>query len=131
MQKKIDCRYFLDNQSLCFLEIATPLHSIDDKQKNYEWLLFNKIDQSIKMLSLKSRDESTEVQERYFNLGFLKFSLREGVFIETGNKGQYRLENKACEGIPEEYMQTIENFLNAPTPAPLFQSSTDQLPRYP
>lgn len=85
MQKNFDCRYFLDNHNLCFLEVATPVFGSEVHLKSYEWLLIYKADQSIKMLSLKFRDESTEVQERYFNLGFLKFSPREGVFIETGN----------------------------------------------
>lgn len=112
MQKNFDCRYFLDNHDLCILEITTPHTPSISNQNSYEWLLLHKADRSIEVLSLKSRDESTEVQERYFNLGYLKFNPKEGIFIETGNKGQHPLETGNFKGMPVEYQLAVEDFLS-------------------
>lgn len=113
MQNNFDCRYLLDNHNICILEVALPVFNQVSLQKNYRWLLLNKADQSVKLLSLQSRDDSNEIQERYFNLGYLKFNPKEGIFIETGNKGQHPLKNKDYESIPLEYLKTVENFLSA------------------
>lgn len=112
MQKSFNCLCFLDNYNICIMEISRPVKTVTGYEKNHEWLLLRKDDMSIKALSLKSRDDSYEVEERYFNLGYLKYNPKQGVFIETANMGQHPLQNSDCNGIPETYLQSIENYID-------------------
>ncbi len=121
MQKSFDCLCFLDNNNLCIFEIARPVQSAPAYGKSYEWLLLQKSDMSISSLSLKSRDDSFYVQERYFNLGYLKYNQHDGIFIERSNTGQHPLENRECTGIPENYLQVVEDYLKKMVNMPSLQ----------
>ena len=111
MQKSFDCLCFLDNQNICIMQISRPVKTAVGYQKNDEWLLLQKTDMSIKSMSLKSRDDSYEVQERYFNLGYLKYNPKEGIFIEMANTGQHPLQTRDCEIIPAPYLNAVKNYM--------------------
>lgn len=66
---------------------------------------------SIKSMSLKSRDDSYEVQERYFNLGYLKYNPKEGIFIEVANTGQHPLQTKSAEVVPMPYLHAVQTYM--------------------
>lgn len=111
MQKNFDCLCFLDNQNICILQISRPLNTITGYEKNDEWLLLQKNDMSVISMSLKSRDESYEVQERYFNLGYLKYNPKEGIFIEMANTGQHSLQTRDCSIVPSSYLFAVQNYM--------------------
>ncbi|TCC96526.1 hypothetical protein FBD94_21280 [Pedobacter hiemivivus] len=104
-----DCHEFLDNTNLAILEISLP--EDDGNERRYEWLLINKQNLCIKRMLLKTRDSSSSVQERFFDLGFLKYASSSGVFIEAAAKDLHHLEHKGCEDIPEEYLSAVTGYL--------------------
>jgi len=110
-QNSFDCLCFLDNQNICILQISRPQDSGSGYLKHDEWLLLQKTDMSIKSMSLRSRDDSYEVQERYFNLGYLKYTPKEGIFIELANTGQHPLQTRNCEVIPAPYLSAVKNYM--------------------
>lgn len=110
-QTGFDCHDFFDNSTLCILEIST----IDSttKQKCFEWLLIKKANLSVKKMELKTRDSSSDVQERYFDLGFLKYDGPNGIFIEAAAEDLHPLEHKGCKDIPQAYLLAISSYLAA------------------
>lgn len=109
-QIDFDCHDFFDNDTLCILEIS--LANRDAGNRNYKWLLINKLNLSVKPMSLKNRDGSSSVQERFFDLGFLKYDAASGVFIEAVAQDVHRLEHKGCEEIPADYISAIKKYLH-------------------
>ncbi|SMC57567.1 hypothetical protein [Pedobacter nyackensis] len=110
-QTNFDCHDFFDNTNLCILEIS--LSDENDEQTHYEWLLINKGNLSIKKMLLKTQDSSSSIQERFFDLGFLKYEVASGVFIEAAAKDLHHLEHKNCEDIPQYYLTAVNNYLSA------------------
>jgi hypothetical protein len=112
MPADFDCLYFLDNSTLCILEIKRiDVADHAPAEEKYQWLLLYKEHLDIKPLLFKSQDNSGEVEERFFDLGYLKFDLHEGVFIEKFNSAQHRLQNKDCKQFPEKYQNAVTRFL--------------------
>jgi hypothetical protein len=56
-------------------------------------------------------DSSLEVEERYFEEGFLKFNRDNGTFIEKYNSAQHNLEAKNNLEIPPDLTEAINNYL--------------------
>lgn len=110
-QIDFDCHDFFDNMSLCILEIS--LLTGDSEKRLYKWLIINKSNLSIKPMLLKTRDGSAAVQERFFDMGFLKYDAVSGVFIEAAAKDVHHLEHKGCEEIPSDYLSAIKAYLHA------------------
>lgn len=108
-QNDFDCHEFLDNTNLAILEIS--LQEDDGNERRYEWLLINKESLHIKRMLLKTRDSSSSVQERFFDLGFLKYDSQSGVFIEAAAKDLHHLEHKDCEDIPKECLSAVNAYL--------------------
>ncbi|MES2455390.1 MAG: hypothetical protein V4594_07615 [Bacteroidota bacterium] len=102
MLTDFECRYFLDNTALCVIEIKNKQIS--------QWLLINKTTLNIKPLVFNSMDTSGEMEEMFFDLGYLKFDPVKGIFIEKFNSGQHPLENRNCKDIPKEYVDAISQF---------------------
>lgn len=109
-QIDFDCHDFFDNTNLCIMEISVT--DVDAHKRRYEWLLIDKSNLSIKPMSLKTRDGSASVQERFFDLGFLKYDATSGVFIETVDKDVHPLEHKGCEEIPSDYISAVTKYLH-------------------
>jgi hypothetical protein len=108
-QIDFDCHDFFDNTNLCILEISLPEDGSNGRR--YEWLLISKENLSIKRMLLRNRDSSSSVQERFFDLGFLKFDTQSGVFIEAAAKDLHHLEHKGCEDIPKDYLYAVNAYL--------------------
>lgn len=108
-QVDFDCHDFFDNPKRAILEISLP--EDDGSKRRYEWLLINKESLCIKRMLLKTRDSSSSVQERFFDLGFFKYDSQSGVFIETAAKDLHHLEHKVGEDIPEEYLSAVTSYL--------------------
>ncbi|TCC99916.1 hypothetical protein [Pedobacter psychroterrae] len=111
MNGQIDfhCHEFLDNTNLAILEIS--LQENDGNERRYEWLLIGKENLCIERMLLKTRDSSSSVQERFFDLGFLKYDSQSGVFIEAAAKDLHHLEHKGCDDIPQEYLSAVTGYL--------------------
>ena len=108
-QIDFDCHEFFDNTNLAILEIS--LQEDEDNKRRYEWLLISKETLWVKKLQLKTRDGSSWVQERFFDLGFLKYDSKSGVFIEAAAKDLHHLEHKGCEDIPKAYLSAVNSYL--------------------
>jgi hypothetical protein len=108
-QIDFDCHDFFDNTNLAILEISVP--GIPGDKRRYQWLLIDKENLFIKRMLLKTTDSSSTVQERFFDLGFLKYSSGSGVFIQAAAKDLHHLEHKGCDTIPEEYLSAVRAYL--------------------
>lgn len=113
MTINFDCLYFLDNDQLCIVEIklANPPPEASKKDK-FKWLLINKETLNIKTLQFQSMDSSHEIEERFFDLGYLKFDAQKGVYISKDPSTQYQLENADCQPLPAKIMEALLNYLN-------------------
>ena len=108
-QITFDCHDFFDNTNLAILEIS--LSENEDNKRRYEWLLISKENLSVKRMELKTRDGSSWVQERFFDLGFLKYDCKSGIFIEAAAKDLHHLIHLGCEDIPKEYLSAVSDYL--------------------
>ena len=107
-----DCLYLLENQQLYILEVkrnGLPLDTpLSDRSK---WLRIAKHSLEITDLNVRSVDRSTEIEERYFDEGFLKFNNSIGTYIEKYNSAQHPLEKKTTPDLPAALAQSINNYL--------------------
>jgi hypothetical protein len=108
---RFDCHSYLDNTTLAILEISTKVNFSDPTSKSYHWLLINKSTLQVKVLQLHSRDDSTYVQERFFDIGYLKYDANTGVFIPQNSQELHPLENLTCNDIPKILLKAVENYL--------------------
>lgn len=113
MTTNFKCLYFLDTDQLCIVEIKLPDMPVDaEKKDRYKWLLINKENLTIKEMEFKSMDSAYEIEERFFDLGYLKFDYHKGVYISKEPPLQYPLENTNCETIPDTIIGAITSYLN-------------------
>lgn len=113
MPTKFKCLSFLDTDQLCIVEIKLPdIHFEFGQKERYKWLLINKENLTIKEMEFKSMDSAHEIEERFFDLGYLKFDYQKGVYISKEPALQYPLENTSCETVPDTIIGAITNFLN-------------------
>ncbi len=74
MTANFQCLYFLDSDMFCIVEIKRTELSIDALKKDrFKWLMINKKTAVIKELRFQSMDSSHAIEERFFDLGYLKF----------------------------------------------------------
>ncbi|MDR6786535.1 hypothetical protein ABIE26_005279 [Pedobacter africanus] len=106
-----ECLYFLDSPQLCIIEISTT-DLLAEVQDHYQWLLINKMTLDVKELQFKAMDASHEIEERFFDLGYLKFDTEKGVYISKEPAAQYPLQNTSCDAIPGDIMEAIARHLN-------------------
>jgi hypothetical protein len=97
----------MDNTSLCILEISLNLAASSSLNRSFHWLLINKQELSVRELRLKSRDDSSWVQERFFDIGYLKYNSSEGIFIPAGNHEMHPLSLQDCSQVPEKYVNAV------------------------
>jgi len=106
------CIYFLENTNTYILEIKrNDLPQDEDISKIYQWMRVSKDFLQASPLTFRSMDSSLEVEERYFEEGFLKFNNNSGTFIEKYNSAQHKLEAKSSSEIPKALTEAINNFL--------------------
>lgn len=112
MSPAFTCIYFLENTDTYILEIKrNDLPQDEDISKIYQWMRVSKDFQQASPLTFRSMDSSLEVEERYFEEGFLKFNRNDGTFIEKYNSAQHKLEAKSSHEIPNELTEVINNYL--------------------
>jgi hypothetical protein len=113
MKPTFICLYYLENTEQCILEIKrTDLPENADISEVFKWLVLTKKNQQIQPLIFRSMDSSGEVQERFFEQGYLKFSSQNGTYIEKFNSAQHQLDNKTGQSLPAEINDMLINFLS-------------------
>ncbi|MEQ7802020.1 hypothetical protein ABDJ41_19650 [Pedobacter sp. ASV1-7] len=114
MKPAFICLYYLENTEQCILEIKrTDLPENADISEVFQWLILTKQSQQIQPLIFGSMDSSGEVQERFFEQGYLKFSNQSGTYIEKFNSAQHQLDNKTGQSLPIEINDILINYLDA------------------
>ena len=112
MTANFECLYFLDNDLFCIVEIKLTDLPIDAPRKDrFKWLMINKKTAIIKELHFQSMDSSHAIEERFFDLGYLKFDSEKGVFISKEPQAQHPLENAANNEIPHEIVEVVSKYL--------------------
>lgn len=112
MKTDFSCLYFLENEKHVIVEIKrTDLEEDADLGDIFLWMVLNKNSHQIQNLTFRSMDSSGEVQERFFEQGYLKFNNENGTYIEKFNSGQHRLENKTGIALPTEIANIITIYL--------------------
>ena len=112
MKRTFDCLHFLDNHSICILEIChivTPRPAKNPKA--FHWLLINKKNSQVKLLRSKAIDSAHQKGERYFDLGYLNYNHSSGTFIEGPNAFSHELEVFSCDHVPQEILALVQHFL--------------------
>ncbi|RZL33640.1 MAG: hypothetical protein EOP00_32650 [Pedobacter sp.] len=108
-----ECLYFLESPELYLLEIKrNDLNEYAAIAEKYQWLRIDKSSLEISRLSFRSMDSSKDVEERFFEEGFLKFNSTTGTFIEKYNSAQHSLENISRQEIPSKVLDSIYNMLS-------------------
>ncbi|SFH02029.1 hypothetical protein [Pedobacter insulae] len=111
MSPTFTCIYFLENTDTYLLEIKrNDLPQDEDISKIYQWMRVSKDFQEANPLTFRSMDSSMEVEERYFEEGFLKFNRDNGTFIEKYNSAQHKFEAKSNAEIPPALTEAINKF---------------------
>lgn len=113
MTPNFTCLYFLENEKHTLLEIKRKdLDEKADISDVYLWLMVEKSSSYIEKLIFRSMDSSGEIQERFFEQGYLKFNEQSGTYIEKFNSAQYQLENKSGQSLPSTIIQALTAYLN-------------------
>lgn len=114
MKPNFTCLYFLENEKHAVLEIKRhDLEENADVSDVFFWLFMDKTNQKTHRLTLRSMDSWSEVQERFFDQGYLKFNSQSGTYIEKFNSGQHQLDNKTGQALSTEITTALTNYLNA------------------
>jgi hypothetical protein len=113
MKPDFTCIYFLENEEHIILEIKrNDLKENADMADVYLWLIIKKQPGKIQRLTFRSMDSSGEVQERFFEQGYLKFNVQSGTYIEKFNSGQHQLENKTGQPLTNETLDILRKYLS-------------------
>ncbi len=72
----------------------TDLPEDADIAERFKWLRIERETMQVSQLDLASIDSSGEIEERYFNQGYLKFNGTIGTFIEKYNSAQHPLNRR-------------------------------------
>lgn len=109
-----DFIYLLDSEEFYLVEIKrNDLGDYAAISEKFQWLKVSKLSQLSSKLTFRSMDSSQEIEERYFEEGFLKFNSDKGTFIEKYNSAQHLLVNRSSEQLPEILNKQISDLLTA------------------
>jgi hypothetical protein len=107
-----NCLYLLESPLLQILEISrTDLLDTAALNERFRWLKIERESGRINKLSFRSMDSAGEVEERYFEEGFLKFNSTIGTFIEKFNSAQHHLERRKNMEISSSLRQAVSEHL--------------------
>lgn len=105
------CLYVLENSDQYILEIKrSDLIDTAPAAERFRWMKIDRQNNQTTDLTFRSMDAAGEVEERYFEQGFLKFNKETGTFIEKFNSPQHQLHRIGNE-IPKELERIITAYL--------------------
>lgn len=106
-----ECLYFLENFYLDIIEVKRlDLPHAASAAEKFHWLKIEKETKRVSPLTFRSMDSSGEIEERYFEEGFLKFKSTSGTFIEKYNSAQHPLHHRDCLKLSSDLAQSIEAY---------------------
>jgi hypothetical protein len=110
LSNSISCKYILENTDHYLLEVK----KIDegDLYETFYWLKISKDHLQITELNLKSIDSSRDVEERFFDEGYLKFNADKGILIEKFNLGQHHYQLLNCTDAQNMFVTTLQKFFS-------------------
>jgi len=112
MKPAFNCLYYLEDGKTCIVEIKrTDLIADADISEVFRWLKIDIQSSEASGLDFRSLDRSDNIEERFFDQGYLKFNPEHGTFIEKFNSAQHQLENKTKTELPLNIRTAIETFL--------------------
>ena len=118
---KFECLFFLENFYLQLIEVKRiDLPEDADISEKFKWLWIDKETIQISPLNFTAMDSAGEIEERYFEEGYLKFNNSTGTFIEKYNSAQHPLDRRMDFRIGTALENAITEFLQNPT---LFSTS--------
>lgn len=101
---------FFDSPSLAIMELKrTGFPDTTPAPQILQWFLFDKKSDCFSKIDLRSVDSSGEVEERFFDQGFLKCNHSEATFIEKFNSAQHRLTLQNTSDLPFEMLVKIKD----------------------
>jgi hypothetical protein len=110
-----ECLYFLENFYLYIIEVKrTDLPHNAPASEKFKWLRIEKEQMEVSQLTFASMDSSGDIEERYFEEGYLKFNGEIGTFIEKYNFAQHPLDRRLDWKISTQLENTLTTFLNCP-----------------
>jgi len=108
--------YLFDNAETLIMEIQRlDLPDGSDISQIYHWLYFDKLTHSMVKLWFRSLDSSAEIEERFFEQGYLKFSESEATFIEKYNSSQHKLINRSKQPVDDQVDKLVLAYLKQPS----------------
>lgn len=112
---KFECLYFLENFNLQILEVKhTDLPEDAEVEEKFKWLRIDKQTLQIDQLHFSAMDSSGEIEERYSQEGYLKFSNTTGTFIEKYNSAKHPLDRRLDFRIQTALVNAITAYLENP-----------------
>lgn len=110
--ERFSCNCYLANNELAIVEIKensnyqmviSPLQTI--------WFKIDLLTYLASPLNLIAKDSSSQIEERYFAQGFLKYGELSGNFIEKFNLGQHTLTKNRVSELPPLLKKSIDQYL--------------------
>lgn len=85
-------RHILENTDHYLIEVRNNLEFDGIVDAPFRWLKIGKDFIEVAPMHLRSQDSSWDIEERFFEEGYLKFSNSSGIFIEKFNSGQHQYQ---------------------------------------
>jgi hypothetical protein len=109
---KFECLYFLENPAIQLIEIKrSDLANDAEISQKFRWLRIDKERMRVTSLDFSAMDSSGEIEERYFEQGYLKFNQTTGTFIEKYNSAQHPLDRRIEWKLSSALENAIIDFL--------------------
>lgn len=89
----------------------TDLTEDADISEIFRWLILDKKTEEIQSLTFRSMDSSGDVQERFFEQGYLKFNDQSATYIEKFNSAQHQLDNQTPAILPTQIQDILTAYL--------------------
>ena len=107
--------FYFEGEGLVIVELKrNDMPEGADLSEIFHWLYLEKQSQSLIKLWFRSLDSSADIEERFFEQGYLKFNMREATFIEKYNSAQHKLIKYEVNAVSEEIHDMIKNYLKQP-----------------
>jgi len=108
------CLFFLENDGLQLVEVKhTDLDENAEASEIFKWLRIDSSTNEVSQLIFSTMDSSGEIEERYFEEGYLKFNSKTGTFIEKFNSAQHALVRRDELQLPVHLQNLIETFIES------------------
>jgi hypothetical protein len=107
--------FYFEGEGLVIMELKrNDMPEDADLAEIFHWLYLEKQSQSLIKLWFRSLDSSADIEERFFEQGYLKFNVREATFIEKYNSAQHKLMKYDVNSVSEDIHNLIKNYLKQP-----------------